>query len=208
VFLPHGRIVHNPTLTPHQWVYDRGPHKTSHLGSTGMILPDPAEELLTLPIESERDAFQQDSRAGTSVGHCPIRSVSYPTTPVAEKIARGWGTGGGSRNRLKPQGSREFSLSSHSHRNFLSLFSIPHSPNLSSLILAMFFNTQFLISAIMAVSVLGAPSVKRQDAGPACNALGSGAYSNRGHFKVAAFQPQRSQRLRIRYRAHSGYHRC
>ena len=53
----------------------------------------------------------------------------------------------------------------------------------------MFFNTQVMISAIMAVSVLGAPSEKRQDAGPACNGLGSGVYSNRGNFKVAAFNP-------------------
>jgi len=125
----------------------------------------------------------------TNVGHRLLRLVSYATTPLAEKIARGWSTGGGSRNRLKPQGSREFSLSSHSHRDFLSLSSIPHSSSLSSLILAMFFNTQLLVSAIMAVSVLGAPSAKRQDAGPACNGLGSGVYSNRGHFKVAAFNP-------------------
>ena len=54
----------------------------------------------------------------------------------------------------------------------------------------MFFHTQLLVSTLLAVSsVLGAPSVKRQEAGPACNGLGAGAYSNRGNFRVAAFNP-------------------
>ena len=53
----------------------------------------------------------------------------------------------------------------------------------------MFFRAQLLISTLLAAScVLGAPNVKRQ-AGPACNGLGTGAYSNTGNFKVAAFNP-------------------
>ena len=51
----------------------------------------------------------------------------------------------------------------------------------------MFFRAQLLISVLLAASsALGAPS---QEAGPACNGLGTGAYSTRGNFKVAVFKP-------------------
>ena len=54
----------------------------------------------------------------------------------------------------------------------------------------MFFNTQLLISTLLAVSsVLGAPNAKRQGTGSACNGLGTGAYSTRANFRVAAFNP-------------------
>ena len=56
----------------------------------------------------------------------------------------------------------------------------------------MFFYTQLLISSLLTVSsVLGAPSMKREDADP-CKGLGTGAYSNLTNFRVASLHSGRN----------------